>query len=1059
MMKKYFRLFGLEQNATPMDHYSLETVSGSKRFRGKKRDSSRAQKRTLRLEELECRQLLAVSPIQVDYVSESSDICSSELKIEKNMDSLIQQTSGSLESIVSDSAVDIHNHFETSATTITVTNTNNDGTGSLRAAIANASEGTTILFSTSLQGQTILLESQLSINKSLTIDASSLFNSTAQTPGITIDAQNSCRIFDLSANTSTVTIKGLLLTAGMVDGDYLSKPSQGAAVYNGTDSTLTLDSCWLTSNKVEGNYGNGGAVYNSGILTISNSVLDSNTAQGLTGGSGGAIYNASRGYLTINNSTLSNNFVKDTTTTDGSFLEMGGAVCNVGTTTIACSSFFLNQASNGGALYIDAGSLNISNSQIYGNKAFFNGGGLYSKRDVLAVNVTIAGNTASLGSGIYSTHSRAVLNLSNSIVSQNCSSSNEANIEGVISSGSNNLLDTFSSFIESPVFNQNGVLQNAATLNLRPLDSCSAIDAGNNDAVQGSLDLDGNTRIVNEFVDIGAFENQKAVLLVTTELDIVDANDDLLSLREAIAKANDNDVIKFASSLNGKTITLSGQTLTISRSITIDATMFGQNGMTISGAKTSNIFTVNGGTENSPVTLINLKLTSGKSRYYGGLLVNNGYLNVSDTQFLNGVAYYGGALSNNGTLNLDNCYFTGNQASYGGAIYNRSNGILTITETTAELNVANNHGGFAYSNGPSVIVSDSTFTQNTGKNRGGVFYFTKGTISIDSSTFTDNIGKNFGGIVYNMGETTFTNCSVSGSQGSYGGAFVNTNLLILEESSFTNGQSVFGGVIYNRSSGNLSLYGTTFQANSATTYGGVIYNYGTTNIYESEFYSNTSLNRAGAICVISGSVTIQDSIFEGNTAKNYGGTIYNAAELNISESLISGGSAIYGGAIANSKSLILTNCNLTSNTATKYGGGLYASSSIQTIVTDGIWSNNTANQGGALYIRIGTVIFTGTELKGNTATHSGGAIYVGNQVILNDCVLSDNYARYYGGAINNQKVVRLNGNNVFSGNSTENGKYPDIYTKEGGSVIGTYSNASLTEDLLESVFAEEEDWI
>ncbi|MDO4586771.1 MAG: hypothetical protein Q4C95_05665, partial [Planctomycetia bacterium] len=156
--------------------------------------------------------------------------------------------------------------------------------------------------------------------------------------------------------------------------------------------------------------------------------------------------------------------------------------------------------------------------------------------------------------------------------------------------------------------------------------------------------------------------------------------------------------------------------------------------------------------------------------------------------------------------------------------------------------------------------------------------------------------------------------------------------------------------------------------------------------------------------------------------------------------------------------LTLTNCDLTSNTATKYGGALYASSSIKTVVTGGIWSNNAANQGGALYVRIGTVELTGTEFTANTATHSGGAIYDGNQVVLNDCVLSDNYAKYYGGAINNQKVLRLNGNNVFSGNSTENGKYPDIYTKEGGSVIGKPVTSSVTEDIIDSIF-EDNLWI
>ena len=76
------------------------------------------------------------------------------------------------------------------ATTITVTNANNSGEGSLRDAIANASAyaGDTIKFDPSLSGKTISLESTLSIDKSLTIDGSALANH------ITIDGGNTVRL-------------------------------------------------------------------------------------------------------------------------------------------------------------------------------------------------------------------------------------------------------------------------------------------------------------------------------------------------------------------------------------------------------------------------------------------------------------------------------------------------------------------------------------------------------------------------------------------------------------------------------------------------------------------------------------------------------------------------------------------------------------------------------------------------------------------------------------------------------------------------------------------------
>src|SRR5207248_7807597 len=57
------------------------------------------------------------------------------------------------------------------AATLTVTNANDKGSGSLRATITNAKSGDTIVFASSLNGQTITLTSdQLTINKNLDIE-------------------------------------------------------------------------------------------------------------------------------------------------------------------------------------------------------------------------------------------------------------------------------------------------------------------------------------------------------------------------------------------------------------------------------------------------------------------------------------------------------------------------------------------------------------------------------------------------------------------------------------------------------------------------------------------------------------------------------------------------------------------------------------------------------------------------------------------------------------------------------------------------------------------------
>src|SRR5438552_6666986 len=62
------------------------------------------------------------------------------------------------------------NYFRRSAATIIVTNTNDNGPGSLRQALADAVDGDTIQFVSALNGQTIYLTNgQLVINNSITV--------------------------------------------------------------------------------------------------------------------------------------------------------------------------------------------------------------------------------------------------------------------------------------------------------------------------------------------------------------------------------------------------------------------------------------------------------------------------------------------------------------------------------------------------------------------------------------------------------------------------------------------------------------------------------------------------------------------------------------------------------------------------------------------------------------------------------------------------------------------------------------------------------------------------
>jgi hypothetical protein len=202
--------------------------------------------------------------------------------------------------------------------TITVTNTNDSGPGSLRSAILNAPSGATINFAANLDGQTIGLTSgQLALRKNLTITG----------PGadrLTVSGTNTSRVFDIQS--ATVALSGLTITGGnaglfagggilitstgslALDGDTISgnrTGGNGGGVSNNPMGTLTVTNSTFSGNRAS----QGGALDNAGTASLTNSTLDGNTANGASGnpqvGIGGGINNS--GSLTLANDTIAGN--------------------------------------------------------------------------------------------------------------------------------------------------------------------------------------------------------------------------------------------------------------------------------------------------------------------------------------------------------------------------------------------------------------------------------------------------------------------------------------------------------------------------------------------------------------------------------------------------------------------------------------------------------------------------------------------------------------------------------------------------------------------------------
>jgi hypothetical protein len=136
-------------------------------------------------------------------------------------------------------------------------------------------------------------------------------------------------------------------------------------------------------------------------------------------GSGGGILIRDSAYLTLNGVVVTRNEVRDVT--DDGFGD-GAGLSNFGTTTIRYSSFRANIAENeGGGVESDGDTLEIWASQITGNQAGADGGGIQADdgASVRLTGVIVSGNQAGADGGGIQVEEESILTLRGTFVSQN----------------------------------------------------------------------------------------------------------------------------------------------------------------------------------------------------------------------------------------------------------------------------------------------------------------------------------------------------------------------------------------------------------------------------------------------------------------------------------------------------------------------------------------------------------------------------------------------------------------------------------------------------------------
>jgi CSLREA domain-containing protein len=234
--------------------------------------------------------------------------------------------------------------------------------------------GTAVLINSQIMTNTATINGGGLVNRgggSLTLDGGQVMGNRAN--------QNGGGIYHLD-DASTLTITGSdVISNTAVNGD-------GGGLFMLADGAIN-QSAFVGNTAVNGV---GGGVYNGGaVLNGQAAVLSGNQAL-----AGGGLYNANGGLHLTGGS-----FVNNQALTDGGGLYAHGGMVAPNLTGII---FEANQADSGAGLYLAAGTTtHLRQTAVVHNQAAAMGGGIFAGGDLILGNVTLSGNGAADGGGLY----------------------------------------------------------------------------------------------------------------------------------------------------------------------------------------------------------------------------------------------------------------------------------------------------------------------------------------------------------------------------------------------------------------------------------------------------------------------------------------------------------------------------------------------------------------------------------------------------------------------------------------------------------------------------------
>ncbi len=763
-----------------------------------------------------------------------------------------------------------------------------------------------------------------------------------------------------------------------------ARNSGGGIYHNG--GSLTLSNVIIENNSATST---GAGIYGAALLTIRFCTIRNN----ISSSTGGGIYSTTEP-LTLENSTISSNkatqgggvhannglvlkgkiFFRNDTATSGSANTGGGAIFKNGLGSIdgtTLDSLFIENCQSGylgGGIYstlpIDLPKLNYV--RISNNTAKNNGGGIYAASTLILIGneIILNGNTATgNGGGIYASGNASLsgkVKLNNNIAAATSSNGGGIYANASLALSNELILDNNIAASGGGIWKSTSA---GTSFDLTQLDSliitnCQAKNGSGGGIYAGvALDMLNLKRV--ELSNNTASQHGGGIY----------ANNSLF-VKNVFCSDNKAGYLNgvFSGSYNGGAI-YAGNSLTLAGKLVFNHNEANNNGGAIFKSTTGNA------DANELETLIVIGCNS---------LVGTG-----------GGMYAGVALE---MPNLMHANISNNKAGQGGGgIY--ANNILSIKNAI----IANNKAGWNF----------TTNDYSTTLYHGGGIYAANALTLAGKLTFDTDIATGSGGGLWKS------------ATGSLGATELDTLILKRNEARSTaannGGGGVFAGVAFDMS----NLKYAIIDNNKAIVQGGGIYANNSLTIAGEVTVTNNiaGLHGGGIYKVATGALNtnrVNSLVLENNRAETgSGGGIYTAAILDLSNAhgrIVGNTAALTGGGIHTSANLLIGNFSISGNKSgwdgfsvtgtTNHGGGIYISAVITMAGKMNFENNEAGGSGGAIYSSSTTIFdVAGTDTliaKNNRAAVSGGTLYASADLSflsLKQGIFSGNTANLNGGAI------------------------------------------------------------